>query len=346
MPPLRSTSKMCQHRTRYLGTILLLFIRIYQITSFSLQNLKVPFIRTDSLLSSYKETEDEASKASRANLIRSTMSIRIIYESENILAIDKPPHVSHHDDPEQMGILSCIRALQNENKIDYQGRLWGVHRLDRVTSGILIFAKSNEIAQELAALFREKKVNKYYVALTNKKPKKKKQGWVKGDMKPSRRKTWKLANSMENPAITRFYTAGLGNCDFIESEWLSKCDSIESVTSTDESSVNLMPKTMILFKPHTGKTHQLRVAAKSLGMPILGDLDYSDAAEAKCMNRTYLHALAMSLEVNGEQVAIYNPPKSWFGKVEDSVHLESILSNTLKKHCDCDDLTPLILKKR
>ena len=47
-------------------------------------------------------------------------------------------------------------ALQIEKDISYKGRLWGVHRLDWVTSVVLIFAKSEEVAQELAVSFREK----------------------------------------------------------------------------------------------------------------------------------------------------------------------------------------------
>jgi tRNA pseudouridine32 synthase/23S rRNA pseudouridine746 synthase len=302
-------------------------ISSYQVASFSFQGTK---LRTSSL-----RAENTASE-SKTDLIRpsNAESIKVIYESENVLAIDKPPHISHHDDPEYMGILSCVRALQEEDAIEYKGRLWGVHRLDRVTSGILIFAKSQEVAKELTIAFREKKVIKYYVALTNKKPKKKKQGWVKGDMLPSRRKTWKLSNTSENPAVTRFFTAGLGNCDFNDWAWSSDLD----VHAVGTDTANLLPKTMILFRPHTGKTHQLRVAAKSLGTPILGDLTYSDATEAKCMQRAYLHSLALSVVIKDETISIYNPPKQWFQ--DDSIDNQNcngmgdILKSLMNKQCD------------
>eukprot|EP01083_Nonionella_stella_P242396 845543_1 len=78
-----------------------------------------------------------------------------------------------------MGILSIVRQQQKEGKISYEGRIYGVHRLDKVTSGILLLAKSSEIAKLLSEAFRDKTVTKYYIALSNKKPKKKKQGWVK-----------------------------------------------------------------------------------------------------------------------------------------------------------------------
>jgi len=300
------------------------------------------------------EANPEASQEDELNgdiedlkLERSTSPIRVIYESENILVIDKPPHIAHHDDQTSMGIMSCVRELQKEKQIAYQGRIYGVHRLDRVTSGILIFAKSNEVAGALVQSFKEKTVTKYYVALTNKKAKKKKQGWVRGDMVPSRRGTWKLTDGekKENPAVTRFFTAGLGNCDFSSWTWASNDDSKSDDTTGGDS--KLLPKTMMLFRPHTGKTHQLRVAAKSVGMSILGDETYSDAVESKCMERAYLHAVGLQVEVNGENVAIYNPPTSWFVTADndesgESNGMEDALTSLMTKHCDNAEILQLI----
>ena len=285
-------------------------------------------------------------------------NIKVIYESNNILAIDKPPHISHHNSAEgEMGIVSCVRHLQQQQKITYQGRIYSVHRLDKVTSGILLFAKSSQVAHELSEAFKNKNVTKYYVALTNKKAKKKKQGWVKGDMVQSRRKTWKLMNTFDNPASTRFFTAGLGNCRLgLQDGWVGEleqnCVNVDGNGQDDNDKQDerslLLPKTMILFRPHTGKTHQLRVAAKSLGMPILGDQTYSDAIEAKSMKRAYLHALALHVVLNGETVVIYNPPTLWFQSIDSDAAegkgkaegngLEDILDGLMAKHCENDKM--------
>ena len=56
-------------------------------------------------------------------------------------------------------------------------------------------AKDQEMAAELSKAFREKKVDKYYVGISSKKPKMKKQGWVKGYMERSRNKSWILTRS-------------------------------------------------------------------------------------------------------------------------------------------------------
>jgi 23S rRNA-/tRNA-specific pseudouridylate synthase len=264
--------------------------------------------------------------------------IPILYESDNVLAISKPPHIPHHDTDSTKGILSHIRHLQSMSHnsttssqdntetgggggnshpfFSYQGRLYGVHRLDQVTSGILLFAKHSNAASSLTKAFRDRSVTKWYVALTNLKPKKKKQGWVKGEMVPSRRKSWKLTQTSKNSknfAITRFFTAGLGNCHLVHpGNGTSKKHPMDEAINSIETPDSILPKTMILFQPHTGKTHQLRVAAKSVGLPILGDPIYANAAYTQGTERAYLHAAALHVNINGEDICIWDPPSNWF----------------------------------
>ena len=69
---------------------------------------------------------------------------------------------------------------------------------------------------------------------------------------------------------------------------------------------------MILFQPHTGKTHQLRVAAKIVGLPILGDPIYANVAYTQGTERKYLHAAALHVNINGEDICIWDPPSNWF----------------------------------
>jgi tRNA pseudouridine32 synthase/23S rRNA pseudouridine746 synthase len=108
-------------------------------------------------------------------------------------------------------------------------------------------------------MFSEGLIDKTYIAVAKGKPKKK-QGLIVGDMEKSRRGQWKLIPSTVNPARTRFY------------------------------SILLDPKyRLYILKPITGKTHQLRVAMKSLSVPILGDRLYA----AEDSDRVYLHAFCL-----------------------------------------------------
>lgn len=266
-------------------------------------------------------------------LLASALVPRVLYESERVLAIHKPPGISHHNDDAtgELGIVSQLRLHYNSENDNM--RLYGVHRLDRVTSGILLFAKDAEMASILSAAFKEAQVIKYYVGISNRKPKKKKQGWIKGDMVRGRRKSWYLTREEKdksNFAVTRFFSAGLGGLDK------------HRLPTKEEESQS--PSTCLLFRPHTGKTHQLRVAAKSVGLPLLGDPIYGDSGSD---SRTFLHAAAIHLPLEDEEhepVTIWCPPPFadllWEESGNDS--FDHILENLFQKHCESPEILSLI----
>lgn len=190
-----------------------------------------------------------------------------LQETPHWIALYKPAGTGiHSEDGEPGFVVQAAEQLGCE--------LWPVHRLDKVTSGILLLAKDKTTAAELSRQFAERKVQKWYLARSARKPSKK-QGWIKGDMLKARNGCWKLARTLENPAITRFIS--------------------EAAAPSGR---------LYLLKPQTGKTHQLRVAMKSLGAPIDGDARYGgDAAE-----RTFLHAYALSFEDQGQMTELLCPP--------------------------------------
>lgn len=177
----------------------------------------------------------------------------IVDNQPQFVVINKHPGVSVHKDDQDTALLIEIkRALDCE-------RIYLVHRLDKMTSGLLLLAKTQAAASELSQAFAQREVEKYYLAISDKKPKKK-QGLIKGDMAKSRRSMWKLLPTMENPAVTQFFSASADG------------------------------KRIFLCKPRTGKTHQIRVALKSIGSPIIGDPIYSPTSVA---DRGYLHAYSL-----------------------------------------------------
>lgn len=156
--------------------------------------------------------------------------------------------------------------------------LYSVHRLDKMTSGLLILAKTPEAAAQFTRMFENREIEKYYLAISIRKPKKK-QGWIKGDMAKARRGDFKLLSTMDNPAITQFISASL---------------------RPNERA--------FLVKPHTGKTHQIRVALKAIGSPCAGDERYAAAEEARKEDRGYLHAYALKFHYDGEVFSFVLPP--------------------------------------
>lgn len=203
----------------------------------------------------------------------------VLHEHQDFLVFSKPANIGFHSEEETLGFFELAkRAYCNSNE---NAELYPVHRLDKITSGLLLVAKNKRAAAEFGRMFEQHEVEKYYVALADAKPKKK-QGTVKGDMKRGRRSSWLLAPTMTNPAITCF----------------------KSVALPDVGS----GMRLFLLQPRTGKTHQLRVMMKSLGAAIVGDTIYADQLKVKQADRGYLHAFALKFEWNGKTQTFCLPP--------------------------------------
>ena len=185
---------------------------------------------------------------------------QLIADEVDFVVISKAANVHFHSQTGEAGVAAILEQ-------DIGIKLYPVHRLDTVTSGLLIFAKTLEATRIFSQLFVAHKVQKYYLALAKGKPKKK-QGSIIGDMAKSRRSQYKLLRSKENPAITQFFSQSIGDG--------LRC---------------------YLLKPLSGKTHQLRVALSSLGTPILGDELYG----CDTSDRTYLHAWQLEFSYQEKQ---------------------------------------------
>ena len=198
----------------------------------------------------------------------------ILYSHPDFILVNKHPNVSVHKDDGDIMLTHEVAKMSGDE------RLYLVHRLDKMTSGLLLLARNQSAASELSQLFANREVDKFYLAIGSKKPKKK-QGLIKGDMERSRRASWKLIASQNNPAITQFFSlAG----------------------ETGER--------LFLCKPYTGKTHQIRVALKSVGSPIVGDPIYNPSSEA---DRGYLHAWAIRFYYAGKEYSYICDPNDYSG---------------------------------
>lgn len=195
------------------------------------------------------------------------MTFKLLLDHADFVAVEKPIGFNVHQEGESEGFVTLL-----EVQLGY--KLWLVHRLDKVTSGILLLAKNAEAAALLGAEFAGHRIAKLYLALSDQKPKRK-QGCIQGDMQPARGGSYKLAKTRNNPAITDFF------------------------------SLSLTPGIrLFVCRPKTGKTHQIRVALKSEGAAILGDDRYG----ASSSDRTYLHAWYLRFSYRGREFTIESKP--------------------------------------
>lgn len=184
---------------------------------------------------------------------------KVVFECEDYLVVQKMSGESVHNESGD-GLIISLREQLNCRS------LYPVHRLDKDTSGLMLLAKTEQSNRLLSKLFQQRRVEKYYLAISKKKPMKK-QGLIAGDMVRSRNGCWKLSKAMNNPAVTQFFSFGVGD-----------------------------GRRLFILKPHTGKTHQLRVALQSLGSAIAGDSRYgkNNSSQSLC-----LHAYVLSFPYLG-----------------------------------------------
>ncbi|WP_148713940.1 pseudouridine synthase [Chitinolyticbacter meiyuanensis] len=198
--------------------------------------------------------------------------VAVLFEHDDFLVCHKPAGLSFHREGDEPGFMDELRALS-------RGELNPVHRLDRITSGLVLVARGAQPARQFGTLFETRQIAKYYVALSDHRPAKK-QGTIAGGMAPGRGGNWRLTRDAEQHAITQFFSYGLGN------------------------GVRLY-----LLRPLTGRTHQLRVALKSIGAPILGDTRYGGTDA----DRGYLHAWQLAFYWHGEQCRFVLDPQHGTG---------------------------------
>ena len=222
------------------------------------------------------------------SVAENSLPYRIIHRHEDFWVLEKQAGAPMHT---RQGSPGLLRQLSRN--FPWQ-RFWPVHRLDSVTSGLLLVARNKEAAARFGEMFARHQIDKYYLAISDRKPTRK-QGTVEGDMARSRRGGWKLCHSRNKPAITQFKSSAMGE-----------------------------GKRLFLLHPLTGKTHQLRVAMKSLGAPIVGDMRYHAVAQAQQADRCYLHAYGLSFLWHGETCQFVLPPSD--GALFSGAELPALLA--------------------
>ncbi|MEB8327748.1 RNA pseudouridine synthase [Flavobacteriaceae bacterium KMM 6897] len=149
-----------------------------------------------------------------------------------------------------------------------------IHRLDRVTSGVLIFAKKKSILVEFNDLFSSRKVQKTYLAIVKKKPPKNKGNLV----------NFLVKNNLEKRA------------DIVQSKSKDSLDCILSYQVIDKNDFGYL----LEIKPKTGRFHQIRAQLANIGLPIIGDEKYG-SDQAYYPLSVCLHAWKLTYQVSGSK---------------------------------------------
>lgn len=171
----------------------------------------------------------------------SALTPKIIFETDSFVAVDKPSGLLTIPDREQSEI--SLKAILTKK----YGNIFTVHRLDKDTSGLLIFAKNETAHQYYSRLFEERKVDKYYL------------GIVHGQPQPE-------SGLIDAPIAEHLTQKGL------------MCVHRNGKASTTGYETLEAGKffSLVSFRLFTGRTHQIRVHCKNIGHPLACDPLYGD----------------------------------------------------------------------
>jgi 23S rRNA pseudouridine1911/1915/1917 synthase len=209
--------------------------------------------------------------------------MRVVYDDEDIVVVDKPPGVAAHSSPGWTGPTVIGGLAAGGYRISTSGaaeRQGVVHRLDVGTSGLMVVAKSERAYSWLKQAFRDHQVDKRYHALVQGHPDPLR-GTVDApiDRHPTHDYKWAVVAGGK-PSITHY-------------------DTLEAFRAASLLEVSL----------ETGRTHQIRVHMAALRHPCVGDLTYGadpTLAQRLGLTRQWLHAVRLGFEhpVSGQRVDI------------------------------------------
>ena len=196
--------------------------------------------------------------------------LEVIHENNDYIAVNKMAGLISEKSPYEDNTVEgqVLHHLLKSKRKPYIGI---IHRLDRVTSGVLIFAKKKSILVEFNALFSSRKVQKTYYAIVKSKPPKNKETLI----------NFLVKNNLKKRA------------DIVESK--SK-DSTECILSYQVIGKNGFGY-LLEIKPKTGRFHQIRAQLAHIGLPIIGDEKYGSDQKYLPLS-ICLHARELSYQVS------------------------------------------------
>jgi 23S rRNA pseudouridine1911/1915/1917 synthase len=227
-----------------------------------------------------EEVELELPAGGDDELVTEEIPLRVAYEDEHLLVVDKPAGVVVHPAPGH-GTGTLVHALLAHDAAGGDPERPGiVHRLDRDTSGLMVVARSEESHRRLQSLVRTRDLERQYLTLVVGRPRSRR-GTIEAPIGRDRRDPFRRSLDTDQPreAVTHFELA------------------------------ELLPRHALLdVRLETGRTHQIRVHLAAIDLPVAGDPLYGRPHELG-LERQFLHAarLAFVHPMTGEPLDLLSP---------------------------------------
>ncbi|MGB5198614.1 MAG: pseudouridine synthase [Sedimenticolaceae bacterium] len=210
------------------------------------------------------------------------MSLKILYQDAYYVAIDKPPGLLVHRSPISRDRVFVLQTLRDQ----LARRVYPVHRLDRATSGVMLFGLSAEAARRMVALFEARRVDKEYLAVAR--------GWVDDCGLIDHPVADAQGSGVAQPARTRFLRLAKVELPFMVDRYPSARYSLVSVT------------------PETGRRQQIRKHFKHISHHLIGDTTHGNGRHNRFFRS---HFGVRRLLLTSRQLAFVHPYRQTHVKI-------------------------------
>ena len=210
----------------------------------------------------------------RGNVELRHPKLRVIYEDDALIVVEKKNGlltVPVKADSKETTVFSILKEYVR--KQSHRNTVHVVHRLDRETSGLLVFAKSPELQEYMRTYWRQLVTKRSYVAL------------VEGKLEKNEGKITSWLTEDSRTALVSSSPVDNGGQLAITNYKVLK----ESALQTDEADLKT-EYSLVELNLETGRTNQIRVHMASMGHPVVGDRKYGHGNESSPIDRLCLHA--------------------------------------------------------
>ena len=225
-------------------------------------------------------------------IVPQNIMLDVLYQDDHIAVINKPQALAVHPGGGVItgtlanALLYHYKALSNLSGVERPGI---VHRLDKDTSGVMVIAKTNNAHLNLSTQFASRTITKKYIAIVEGNPKN------------------------DSDEVKTFITRDYKNRKLMKVSTFEGKEAITRYTVLEKFTQNALVEFNIL----TGRTHQIRVHAKHLGNPVVGDKSYGRLKQKFNLMGQLLHAKTLDFNhpISNKRLSFTAEPNSEFNRI-------------------------------